>query len=268
MITDITTATPQEIDAELYRIQIARNNTSAKLAQRRKLREFYEKRGNDIDVLRADNEIENLIDAIHALADEAAPLNAEFCYRGGWTRAHLVVTNGTGHVHRTMACTTCYATTQFHWLTELSDHDEQEIVDLAGERACTVCYASAPVELRLDRETSLFTEDEKAKLAVREERAAKKAAANATKITVEGYNDLGRVKDKEFKTSRAITNMIAGELSSLAWYGTGHPSANEWASNVEAGRKALTNAGIEYDYDKALAAARKKVTKEGGEVKY
>ena len=116
-----------------------------------------------------------------ARADEMAPYEAEFSRRGGWTRAFLVVTSGTGHVHSSQRCHTCYPTTQFHWVTKLSGHDEAEIVEAAGERACTICYPSAPAYV-LNRPTALFTKDEEAKQAAREEREAKKAAAQAASI--------------------------------------------------------------------------------------
>jgi hypothetical protein len=143
------------------------------------------------------------------------------------------------------------------WLTDLSDHDEQEIVDLAGERACTVCYASAPVALRLDRPTQLFSEDEKAAQKAREERAAKRQAAADASV-----RDADNPTKVLFKTVRGATNDIASNIFNLCWYGEGHPSAPQWKSEIETVRKALAAKGVEYDYDKALAAARKKTVAE------
>ena len=146
-----------------------------------------------------------------ARADEMAPYEAEFSRRGGWTRAFLVVTSGTGHVHSSQRCHTCYPTTQFHWVTKLSGHDEAEIVEAAGERACTVCYPSAPAYV-LNRPTALFTKDEEAKQAAREEREAKKAAAQAASI-------IDPVTGKVlFKTERGATNDIAYQLDSYFRY--------------------------------------------------
>ena len=62
--------------------------------------------------------------------------------------------------------------------------------------------------------------------------------------------------------------MIADRLGSLCWFGEEHPSASEWTSNIEAARKALAEKGVDYDYEKALAAARKKVTREGCQPKF
>lgn len=146
-----------------------------------------------------------------AKSAEMAPYEAEFNRRGGWTRAFLVVTSGTGHVHSSQRCHTCYPTTQFHWVTKLSGHDEAEIVEAAGERACTICYPSAPAYV-LNRPTALFTKDEEAKKAAREEREAKKAAAQAASI-IDPVT--GRVL---FKTERGATNDIASDLDSYFRY--------------------------------------------------
>lgn len=118
---------------------------------------------------------------IAANAAQQAPLHAEFTRRGGWTRAYLVVTKGQGHVHSSMHCSTCYPTTQFAWLPELSGSDETAIVEAAGERACTICYPTAPAEV-LNRPTTLFTKDEVTKQREREERATAKAARQAEKV--------------------------------------------------------------------------------------
>jgi len=146
-----------------------------------------------------------------AKSDEMAPYQEEFSRRGGWTRAFLVVTSGTGHVHSSQRCHTCYPTTQFHWVTAYSGHDEAEIVEDAGERACTICYPTAPAYV-LNRPTKMFTKDEEAKKAARAEREAKKAAALAASI-------IDPVTGKVlFKTERGATNEIASELNSYLRY--------------------------------------------------
>lgn len=61
----------------------------------------------------------------------------------GWTRAFLV-RNSNGHIHKNRECVTCFETTNYVWLTEMSGRDELEIAYLAGEKACTICYSHAP----------------------------------------------------------------------------------------------------------------------------
>jgi hypothetical protein len=211
-------------------------------------------------------------DEFLAAVDAQRPYHDEFERRGGWTRAFLVVTSGRGHVHKTRSCSTCNKmgkATEFHWLPEVSGHNEEEIVEQAGERACTVCYPSAPVEV-LARPTQFFTPDEEANAKAREEREAKRVEKEAAKVTVtgvQGWTNEGRGVHI-FPTVRGATNAIASNLSSLCWWGPDHPSASEWLNNVERIREALAVRGVEYDYDKALAAARKKVQREGGEAKF
>jgi hypothetical protein len=111
---------------------------------------------------------------------QAEAFNAEFERRGGWTRAFLAVTSK-GHIHASMGCSTCYPTTQYFWFTDLSGHDEAEIVAKAGSDACTVCYPSAPVN-DLKRPRSIFSDEEKAAQKSRVEREQAKADRLAKKI--------------------------------------------------------------------------------------
>jgi len=103
-------------------------------------------------------------------------------YEFNWSRAFLVTNQG-GHVHHTPNCSTCFPTTEFEWLTQYSSDPENEIVALAGETACTVCYPSAPAHVlnqpatiqsknRSEREAAVS----KAK-AVKEARDAKRHAS-------------------------------------------------------------------------------------------
>lgn len=123
-----------------------------------------------------------LIDGIRGTLAE------EFTRRGGWERAFLVE-GPTGHVHRSRRCSTCNrgeSPTRFVWKTEYSGRTETEIVEAAGERACTTCYPSAPVDV-LKRPTRMFGPNEIKAQAEREERRrrleARSAAAAAKAIT-------------------------------------------------------------------------------------
>lgn len=149
---------------------------------------------------------------------EAIPYNEEFQRRGGWSRAFLV-SNGNGHVHKDMNCSTCHPTTRYAWMTDYSGKNEDEIVDAAGERACTVCYPSAPVST-LNKPTKMFTEDEKKQQAAREERARVKeekvAKARAAGIFAEDGGPL-KIKgwgkyDEEVKTERSAQSAAVDAL--------------------------------------------------------
>ena len=77
------------------------------------------------------------------LVKEAEPYKAEFERRGGWCR-YFLVTSSEGHIHRGMHCATCYPSTTYGWLPELSDCVEEEMVEKYGMKACTVCFPEAP----------------------------------------------------------------------------------------------------------------------------
>jgi hypothetical protein len=116
---------------------------------------------------------------IAAVAAQIAPLEAEYDRRP-WTRAWLV-TSSEGHVHRSRHCSTCNIRTRYALMFMYSGKDEAEIVEAAGERACTVCYPTAPAEV-LNRPTQMFTPDEVEKQAERAKRDEAKKAREAKKI--------------------------------------------------------------------------------------
>lgn len=121
-----------------------------------------------------------------ALEAEQEPFVAEWRKRRGWTR-YFLVTNGNGHVHRERNCPTCYPSTQFAWLPTLADHPESEMVAEFGEKACSVCFPTAPslyAEMKARGELSTSerrTQEEQA--AKRAEKDAKAAAKAAKAIT-------------------------------------------------------------------------------------
>jgi hypothetical protein len=104
---------------------------------------------------------------------EIGKLNAIY-NQDPWTRAFLVIASN-GHVHSSMDCNTCFATTRYNWLVQYSNDDEATIVEDAGKDACTICYPSAPAEV-LNRPSRIVTADKVAKAAAKAERDAKKAA--------------------------------------------------------------------------------------------
>jgi len=222
--TALTTQTPVEIDTRLaeisekFAIAQMRADQYGKLAAEAIAKGEYWAKYHAPDYAKTAAEYQSTADA---LAPEIAALNGEFTARGGWTRAFLAVTNGSGgHVHRNRSCTSCYVTTEYAWMTEFSGQTEAEIVDAAGERACTYCYPSAPVEV-LDRPTRMFTKDEQRIAAERAERAAKKDAAAAATVC---DAETGEVI---YKTERAALNAASAALDDTLWYG-GHPDDAKW----------------------------------------
>ena len=181
---DLTTATPIEIDtalAEIYgrlhpataRLEIAKKDL--RRAETSAHRSYGQR-----DIERLAGYVARARAAVIAIGGEAEPLEAEFDRRGGWTRAFKVINNG-GHIHRSQHCATCFPTTWFGWLPQVSGMDEAEIVELAGMEACSVCYPSAPAETR-NRPGRLFTADEAAAQAEREARAQAKVEREAKRL--------------------------------------------------------------------------------------
>lgn len=123
--------------------------------------------------------IAEISDAIEEARAETLPYEAEFTRRGGWTRAWLV-DNTNGHVHNSMNCSTCFETTRFGWLPQVSGFDEAEIVAQAGEKACTICYPSAPAEV-LNNPSALELPRRREERLAREAEKAEKMAAKAAK---------------------------------------------------------------------------------------
>lgn len=160
-----------------------------------------------IDILRrnkvrsADNEQElfQLGDKLHMVNAKIAPLSD--VYRTyNWTRAYLVPG---GHAHWNYNCHSLYPETTRVIVPECSGLTEDEIVELAGDRACTVCYPSAPVDV-LTRKSQLFTRDEREAEEARVAKAAKRAAKEAAKITVvfPGAGRNGRDLTETYGTER------------------------------------------------------------------
>lgn len=156
-----------------------------------------------------------------------AKLDGEFDRRGGWPRAYLVTD---GHVHSSMHCSTCNngaSRTRFFWMIDYSGRTHAEIVEAAGERACSVCYPDAPVnrgQQVIPKSVMLTPEEiERARLRGEEEarRAEKRARAALNAITQPDGTPLrdemgpdGKQRGSVIKTLR--TARI--ELKSECWY--------------------------------------------------
>lgn len=157
--TALTTATPVEVDtalAEVYTRLYAEWDVQARLAKwikdyEKGLAKKAEDQGRGPYSDWSEDQLNDLHDQMDAsvakaleIHAETHPYEAEYSRRP-WTRFFLVQNNG-GHIHSSMACSTCYATTQFGWLPTLSGQTEPEAVAAHGAILCTVCYPSAPTE--------------------------------------------------------------------------------------------------------------------------
>ena len=199
--SDLSTWTPQQVDTVLAEIHVRVNAKRVEVSREYRYLDEAKKnldptyrwyRAADADMYtRSAAKHQAKIDALHAeiveISKEAIPFNDEYKSRP-WTRA-WIVTSSEGHVHNTMDCSTCNKVyrkqdgtysepTEFGWLPQVSGLDEAEIVDLAGEAACTVCYPSAPVA-SLSQPNLLDTAE---RLALKAAKSAEKDAKTAERI--------------------------------------------------------------------------------------
>lgn len=173
--------------------------------------------------------------------EEGRPFHQEFERRGGWSRAFLV-SNSNGHVHSSMNCSSCFPTTRYEWVTDFSGKNEDEIIEAAGERACTVCFPNAPVAT-LNKPTQMFTKEERDKAArkdAREQAAlAKKQKQIAAALTPDGspftteFTDwYGHASKESFKTERTATTWVIDGMIRSKLYPHTDQSAKEARDRV------------------------------------
>jgi hypothetical protein len=181
----VTTATPVEIDTELARLgaelAVQYNAIDRAMAASKRLVE-----GRYYDEVRDAEQLDSYNRKVATATWEAGilqsacrPFDAEFTRRGGWTRYYLV--EG-GHLHYDVSGHRCsrIPSTSHYWLTEQSGKSAAEVIELAGERVCTVCFPDAPVAVQ-ERPSQLLTKTEAEQAEARAEREQKRSQAAATK---------------------------------------------------------------------------------------
>ena len=160
-----------------------------------------------------------------------AKLENEFGRRSGWSRAYLVTD---GHVHSSMHCSSCNRgefPTRFFWMIDYSGKSHAEIIEAAGERACTICYPDAPVARRDKGEavavpksvmlTSEEIERAEAREAEAKRRAEKKAKAALNAITQPDGTPLRDEVDRDGRQKGSVVKTVRtarSELKRQCWY--------------------------------------------------
>lgn len=253
MSTNITVSTAAANATELrfeaaIDTQIAKLSYGIAVAQRR------------IDTRSNDSTFASVVAEAHTYIAEHQPkldvLHEVYDENGGWTRFFLVNNSG-GHVHKDTSCSTCFVTTEYQWLTELSGLTEAEAVAAYGEILCSVCFPSAPV--------AWTTGESKATIEAREAKAAKKAEAaakKAAKALIPDDIDGGYVANahREPLWRERIKTLAAAKayLTDGFFYGWDHPSYTatdrDAVAELLAGRLGTTA-------EEELAAAEKRAAK-------
>jgi hypothetical protein len=240
---DITTASPAEIDTELHRLDAKRIRLGMRLTSlRRDLGEAenieagYGRRSTR-KVASVDNILSTIAEIEYLMGDcnrLARPLREEFIRRGGWTRWYLVPD---GHLHYDISGDRCsrIPTTDHYWMTEYSGRSAAEMIELAGDRVCTTCFPDAPVAPR-PAAARFMTPSEAERTAYREAQTRKRAAAKAAQILTPDGAELraaNGVHGDLIKTEVAARRRALQDASDIAFYGTGHPSFDEWRETVD-----------------------------------
>ena len=156
----------------------------------------------------ADYHTHRAAEALTALdAAEQAEAEALAAYQAaedeyeGWSRFFLVIG---GHIHSSMSCSTCYPTTEFGWLPELSGLTESDAVAEYGAVLCSVCYPSAPVDQVGGKSDGLT-------LAQRAAAKAEKDAAKAERDAKKAAKALGPIRVSHGSRSELVTTIAAAK---------------------------------------------------------
>jgi hypothetical protein len=194
---------------------------------------------------RISREYHDLVERTNTIAHEMDDLDAIYAAAGGWSR-FFIVTNPGGHIHRTAGygeapCSTCYPTTQYRWLPEISGLTEADAVAKIGPRLCSVCFPSAPVEHR-DGELHATREERETRQADRKKTADAKLAKRLDACLFEGDPDrFIKVDMQKLATTRAART----------WLKDGF----EWSDSLADGRKHHACYPPESGYEVAEAVA-------------
>lgn len=179
-------------------------------------------------------------DAIFAeiAANDAAihQLSAKYT---GWSR-FFVVTSSPGHIHSSMYCSTCYDTTTYGWLPNLSGQTEAEAVAFGGSNLCTVCFPSAPSDYvggklsqadaeKLAKGEKLVTAEEKRAIKAEAKRQKELAKVPRAEALAHKVNELFDAFDTD--TSAAYRATYPGER-----FGKGYDNAYSAYSDTVEGR--------------------------------
>lgn len=254
--------TPAEVDTELAPLEVKLGDLISRqwyhLSEGRK----EERKTGRFAAERAERharDAADLVEPIDAATAAVLPYRDEFTRRGGWPRIFWCTANG-GHAHSSTSCRTLHITTGMVWLPDLSGNDEAALVELAGESACTVCYPSAPVEVR-EKPSQLAPAKEarEAKEARAREAAERKAAKDAKGITNPDGSPLV-VNRWEVKTEHAARNeyvKAAAEAADLAeGLGYCHPSRREELAREYAGHAEQFLAALAHKHGRTVEEER------------
>jgi hypothetical protein len=243
------TKATKEFAVELDTAILAKSQFIARLGQKigqeRRVRDALY--SSEATKAKAQAKMDELGDEMDAAMDELRDLASQYT---GWERYSLV-TNPGGHVHSSEACSTCFPTTQFMWLVELSGTSNKELVELAGERACTVCFPYAPVDVTKRPSYLKYDVEAREAKAARDAEKATKAADRMAKALLPDGSEL-KVKVQYGEASNSYVSAYAKTLVS---------ARNEALRNLAYSLE--THKGVDANHDAHLKALREAYGKVG-----
>ena len=267
----IESATPIEVDTDWYW-------TSVRISQiDDHIRAISDKlRANtylsNAEVARLESQRAGLNEEWEVLEDHRIQLDAEYGRRA-WSRAWLVVSSD-GHIHKAPFCTTFQRNTRCTLLPQASGMTHDEIVDAAGEKACTVCFPGAPVKpcTLIDPLTAQEQDEREIEKAAKARVAAGKAITTpegaplytATTKASGGFRDQDLIK-----TEIAAQRRATSTLKDLGWYGLG---CDDTAADIETFRRVIyalaakQNHAVGVLVEEYFDRASKAVKREGGKM--
>ena len=181
-----------------------------------------------ISIAREQYRIAKCAEKIAALEAEATPFHDVY-RQHRWSRFFLVL-NTNGHIHSSTSCSTCFVTTEFGWLPELSGLTEADAVEQQGEILCSVCFPSAPVEW-----TNGTSNTDKAAKAEREAAKAERLAKKIAKALVPDDIDGGLTFLVDGNQRERIKTIAAAKawLTDAADWNSAYPRTFEDGTVVE-----------------------------------
>lgn len=211
--------TPVEIDTAINEASFEKYALEARIGYLESFIESYEDKSlyaSQVEAKRS--ELSKKRSELEEAKQTLSLLNLKYA---GWARAFLV-SNANGHIHSSTSCSTCFLDTKFIWITALSGKSRLEIAELAGEKACSVCYPDAPSEYftrKCQIEDPAVVEARAEREAKRVEREAKRLATgiwnpDGSELRVLGWSS-GDYRD-HLKTERTARIWVKDELIWLA----------------------------------------------------
>lgn len=172
MTENLTTKTPVEIDTRLGQVWMELAKLDSRLSFQYDEIARAEQRG--LPTAPHEEKAQEIRDQKAPYLAEEQAIQDEYRTRR-WPR-YFLVTSSDGHVHKNNWCSMVRYKTQYALLPDFSGSTAAVVVEECGERACTTCFAEAP--LSVFQQQSKLPQDVKTREAAAAARAERERKAN------------------------------------------------------------------------------------------